>query len=56
MDENPPSDADAREHRIVRHCPFCGELVGSFWARTDADGGTWCESCQLFFEVTVVDE
>ena len=46
------SDAD----RPVQHCPFCGELVGSFWGRSEAAGGTWCEACGTFFRVELLDE
>jgi hypothetical protein len=37
--------------RQVQYCPWCGEHVGSFWGRRDADGDHWCESCQAFFHV-----
>lgn len=37
----------------VQHCPFCGELIGSFWGRRGDDDAWWCESCQCFFRVTV---
>ena len=40
----------------VQHCPFCGELIGSFWARKDVDGRAFCESCDVYFEVTVAQE
>ncbi|MCB0878298.1 MAG: hypothetical protein KDC46_04875 [Thermoleophilia bacterium] len=37
--------------RTVQHCPWCGEHIGSFWGRREADGSHWCESCQAFFRV-----
>ena len=62
MEDRPKYDSNAGkaqepEHPAapgpVQYCPYCGELVGSFWGRRDADGGNWCESCQVFFAVTV---
>lgn len=52
MEEPPTSDEESGPtRRVVAHCPWCGEHVGSFWGRREADGSHWCESCQAFFEV-----
>jgi hypothetical protein len=52
MEEPPTSDEEpGPARRVVAHCPWCGEHVGSFWGRREADGSHWCESCQAFFEV-----
>jgi hypothetical protein len=40
------------DQRTVRFCPYCGEVIGSFWGKSEADGAKWCESCQVFFSVT----
>jgi hypothetical protein len=46
-------DDPGDEVRVVQHCPFCGESIGSFWGRRGDDGSHWCESCQCFFRVQV---
>jgi hypothetical protein len=51
--EHSPSDDSPAQQEPVQHCPFCGELIGSFWARKDADGRHFCEGCQAFFRVLV---
>ena len=54
-DEPARDETDPRprggQARPVQHCPWCGEQVGSFWGRREADGGHWCESCHAFFRV-----
>ncbi len=45
-DEGPGLDP-----RPIQYCPWCGEHVGSFWGKRDADGDHWCEACQTFFHV-----
>jgi hypothetical protein len=41
---------------VVQFCPYCAEPVGSFWGRREATGSLWCESCAVFFRVTIDDE
>jgi len=40
----------------VQHCPFCGESIGSFWGRRGDDGSHWCEACEHFFRVELVED
>lgn len=39
-----------------RFCPFCGEPVGWFFGRFDAERSVWCERCQDWFRAERVDE
>ncbi len=40
----------------VRHCPYCGSPLGSFFGVRADDGCYWCERCGEFFRVSHVRE
>jgi predicted RNA-binding Zn-ribbon protein involved in translation (DUF1610 family) len=46
----------ASETAVVRHCPYCGAPLGSFFGMRAEGDAYWCERCGEFFRVRNVNQ